>query len=638
MALVSVLCVAATALVTLRGGTPGPLALVAGTLVLGAFGQFARWSAALAGAVLTMLLVVALGMQVFPLLGLPLAGADAALLVLVSLVALALILSRRSSLRLPHRSGAVFAASCLVVPFLALATTLLIELRHHGSKVAWVMSNDSTFNVMIARFIVGDGGLQPAKHGNVAPLTSELAALFMAPGRSVLAPALLMEHDVRRVIEMLLLMLAVMSVVGSVIVAQVVPARYPWVRGILAVCAGLLPWTWFVGGYAIGYGFWNAVVSGVALTATWLAWLEAPRSPRLSSALQAAATAVFVTVWVPLAMVPAAFGVVTVLRYWRVHLRLRGLRLVAWLVPALVFFYFAFVLTKPTVAPAGGAGAVSSMSALAFDGAFFAVAHSTPGVIGLITIGSVAVAAMFGRDRWALVGVLIVAVLGWFGLHYLMAQRVTNPTGPWGYYPQKFAWLVCLLAPYAVVRAFVAVLGELRLPPLRRLGVAVGAVLVAAAVVAQIPPADNRPPSSESNPGPRPAPDYRATSMFFLYSMAQPHAASDFDPAARQMFRWSSPEKKVVVGGWYHDGSLDGFMNFWLLQQTVGTGHPEVRPFAYTLNPNDPASLCVVVNTWGGGVTVKTRRASMEARMRKVCPDSDFDVDYTRGGLVPTPQ
>ena len=638
LVLLAMFCVAVCASVSVAGFTPGPLALVTGAVCLAAFGQFTRWPMAVAASVLTLLLVVGLGMQAFPALDLPLAVADALLLASLSLVALTVIWTRRGSLRLPGREQIVFAATCLVVPVVALSATLLIELRHHGSKVAWVMSNDSTFNVMMARYIVADGGHDASKHMNVAPLTSEFAAAFLAPGRAALAPAQLMEHDVRRVIEMLLLMLAVMSVVGSVIVAQTVPARYPAIRAFLAVGAGLLPWTWFLGGYAIGYGFWNAVVAGVALVATWLGWLEARRAPVFGSAIQACAAAVFVTVWVPLVLIPAAFGLVLTLRFWKQHLGMRRGRLLSWLLPVAAFFYFAYVLTKPTVAAPTTPGAGSPMSALAFDGAFFAFPHSTPGVIGLLTFGVVLLGSSIARDRWPLLGVVIVAALGVLGLHYLMSQRATAPTGPWGYYPQKFAWLLCLLAPYMVGRAIAGVLrGAVQLSTSARLGVGLAALLVATAVVVQVPPADNRPPSSEGNPGPRPAPDYRATSMFFLWSVAQRHAASDFDPAARRMFRWSSPEDKIIVSGWYHDGSLDGFMNFWLLQQTLGTGHPEVRAFAYNLDSGDAASLCAVVDTWGGGVTIKTRRAGLERRMMAACPSSDFRVDLTRGGLVPTP-
>ncbi len=624
----AVLMAVATALFAALGGTPGPLLVTA--LLTTAFGlaQVVRPGMAVPAAVVGVLLTIAIMMQLFPLLHIPLALGDVAVLSVLALLPLGIVRTRRDRLRMPTRDDALVAASCLVVPAVALLGMLVIALRSSGPKLAWAMANDSTFNVMSARFVVGDGGVDLDRHFNVAPLTSELVALFMVPGRSSLAPADLMQHDVVRSTQVLLLLLAVMSVGGSLIVASAVPARHRHARAVLAVCAGLLPWSWFVGGYSFQYGFWNAIVAGVVLVMSWLAWVQAPHSPRVGSAVQACAATVLLTVWAPLVLVPAGFGTVLVLRHWRTHLALRRGALALWFVPVVLFFVFGYVLTKPTVE--------TSTTALAFDGAFFAIAHSTPGVVALVATAVVLVSASLRGERWELLGVAVLVVLGWLGLHYLMGQRAASPTGEWGYYPQKFSWLMCVLAPYVVAAAVAALLPLVRGGRAAAAAVVVAALGLSAVVMAQIPPADSRPPSTESNPSPRPAPDYRATSMFFPLSVARRHGASDFDDAARQMFAWSSPKDKILAARWFHDRSLEGFADFWLLQQPITTGFPAVRNYAYTLDSRSATALCAVVGTWGGGVRLETRSATLEPQMRRSCPTAKFTVHLVDGGLVPS--
>jgi hypothetical protein len=614
---------AAPAVLAAHGGTPGPLLGVALATTAIGLAQIMRPAMALPAAVLGVLLTIAVGSQLFPPLHVPLALGNLVVLGALALGPLVLLWTRRDRFRMLNQDDAVVAVSCLLVPALALLGMFVIAVRSHGPKLAWAMGNDSTFNLMTARFVIDDGGVDLDRHFNVAPLTSELVALFMVPGRHSLTPAALMQHDVARSTHVLLVLLAVMSVGGSMIVARAVPAQHHVARSLLALAAGLLPWSWFMGGYALQYGFWNAIVAGVVLVMSWLAWLQAPQSPRVGSAVQALAATVLLTVWVPLVLVPAGLGAVLVVTYWRTHLALRRGPLVAWLVPVALFVAFGYVLTKPTVE--------TSTNALAFDGAFFAIGHSTVGVVALVTLAAALASASLRGHGWELLGVTVLVVLGWAGLEYLMDQRAAAATGEWGYYPQKLSWLMCVLAPYAATGS-VAALVSLARGRRPVAGVVVSAVLLGAVVMAQIPPADSRPPSSVGNPSPRPAPDFRATSMFFPLSVAQKHGASDFDPAARQMFAWSSPRTKVVAARWFRDKSLDGFMNFWLLQQTIGTGHPDVRPLAYSLDSADPTALCALVGVWGGDVTVKTRSPTLERQMRRDCPNARFTVDLTGGG------
>jgi hypothetical protein len=102
-------------------------------------------------------------------------------------------------------------------------------------------------------------------------------------------------------------------------------------------------------------------------------------------------------------------------------------------------------------------------------------------------------------------------------------------------------------------------------------------------------------------------PDWRIASIFPALSLADENGASDFDDAAAVLFQNSAPNRKVLVSHVFQDPFWDRFVNFWNLQQTAVRGPDDIREFAYTLEPHDPASMCIVLTRWGPDVRVLTR-------------------------------
>ena len=431
----------ASAVLTLGGGTPAPLVVVTVLVCVVAAGQTTTWLAGVTTTILGMLAGLAVLMRVYPHLGLDLEQSTTISLVALSGVALIRLGSAGRRLRLPSCSGAALALSALVVPVAALSAMTAIIARSGGSKISWAMSNDAAFSLVLSRALVADGGDDPSKHLTAAPLTYEIMAAFIAPGRSSLEPSAVLGHDVDRVIQVLLLLLAAMSVLGAVGVAQVVPRHRVASRIGLCLVMGLVPWTWFVSGLGLKYGFNNALLSGVLVTTVWIAWIESRRHPVLGTAWQALAATALVATWAPLVLVPLALGGLLLIRSWREHLRLRGLALVGWLVPTVVFVWYLVFATLPIFREAS--------YALANDGAMFpsspAYAVTVLGIAIAITVLGTA-----GRDAgWQVSGLLAVGAAGTIGALYLVSQRVDNPAGLWGYYPAKYAWLQAMFAPIA---------------------------------------------------------------------------------------------------------------------------------------------------------------------------------------------
>lgn len=609
---------------TIGGLTPAPLLVVVGAAAVLALGQTMSWGLAIACGGVGLLALLAIGNQVYPHLGLSLLVGNLALLTAVIIASL-VVLALRDGIRLPGRAGAAFAASTLVSPAAALLAAWVALSAGRMDKFAWLMRNDSAWNLMSTRFIVEDGGVDPSKHGNVAPLTFEYVALFLAPGRSDVAPSELLAHDLGRLAQGLLLLVAVISVLGSVVVASVVPARLPLLRATLAVGAGLLPWTWYVAGFAWLYGFWNALLSLVVLMLLWLLWVSSRQQPIVASAFIALGGVVTLATWAPLTIVPAALGVALVVSGLRAHVAMRGTVLVAWALGIITFLGYAVMVTLPTTRGQSGA--------LSLDGAFLSLGWAVPIVVAVIVWALSLLVVLLGGGSRDLAGLAALTTAGVIGVGYLVSQRADSATGPWGYYPAKFAWLLCLVMPFIAARAVAALAGVTVLPKDRlRLqllqgGYVLASALAAVAVLAQVPPADLRPPSSLGNPAPRPAPDWRPVSMFPLWSLAQRDGISDFDGAVQDLFAASDPRSKVVFARYFRDPSRDGFVNFWLLQQPAESDQQMPRPYAYSLDSRNPAALCELVNAWGGGVRVVTRSPGLERKMQAACPQLDFEVD-----------
>jgi hypothetical protein len=286
---------------------------------------------------------------VTPGLGVGFGASLAGALVVISVAGL-LILSARRTLRLPDKQGLVLGGAAMVSSLAFTIAIVLIRLTSERLKLAWMMGNDSAWNVMLARFVLEDGGFDPAKHGNVTPLTAEIFAFVLAPGRDdVPGPGLLL-HDVERALQTLLLLLSVISVLGALVVGQAALRRGLVLLAAVASAAGVMPWTWFVAGYALSYGFWNALVALAILLLLWLAWLGTPRHPVLGSALCATGGLTMLATWAPLTVLPGVMGVVVLGRHWRNHLALRRRprALIAWLLAVGALGVYAVMIMLPS--------------------------------------------------------------------------------------------------------------------------------------------------------------------------------------------------------------------------------------------------------------------------------------------------
>ena len=608
--------VAACGLVA-AGGSPAALLLVAvvsTTLVVRSWlGTALALGAVLSGA----FALLAVSMRLWPVLG---ASLTAMLTVpaVVAAVSLVLLWRRRATAFVTSGPDLALGAGLAAISVLQVVTVPLSRWLSDSPKLAWMMRNDNTWNLVSTRFLVEDGGLDPASHRNPAPLANEVVALFAAPGRSAVARGDLLAHDLYRASEALLLMVGATSLLAGLLVASAFPASRVWSRAVLGLVAAVVPWTWSLAGVVFVYGFWNSLPAAILVLAAWAAWTSSERLPVVSSGVLALVGTGLLAAWAPLVLLPACLGVAVVLWRRRAHLDLRGLALVAWLMPLVVLLAYVGLVTRGDITAAS--------DALAAEGLFPAYGENLPPVFWLVPLGLLLVLSVWTPVRLDLVGTAVVGLAGAIGVFYLMHQRAGSAGGPWGYYPQKFGWTLSFLAPMVLL---MSARGAFAVPGLRRVQrgtLVAGTAMLAGVLLWQIPPADPRPVSSIDYPVAHRTPDYRMSSVLPAVSIAFPDRSSALDPAVTDLLRLEDPARKVVVSRWFEDPGDNAFVNFWLLQLPVDKDDELPRPYAYGLDSFDPVGLCALVRDWGGGVEVYTHSDTLEKEMRAECPRLEFDV------------
>lgn len=591
-----------------------PLLLVATTTgaLVAVLARRLGWTMGLALAPLALLALFVTLCQVYPDVDAPFGASNAVVLVLLGFGSAVALL--RAAPPLPSRSGLWAGVGALWLPA-ALCAAIPVARTIDGSlKLSWAMRNDSVWNIMHSRIILNDGGADPDLHPSPALGVQEVIALFIAPGRGGLAADELLQHDLLRAVQAILVALAGAAVLGALGVARALPERQRRTRFLVASAVSLVPFTWFVMGFAFRLGFWNSILAAAVLAAAWLAFTETGRHPTAASTGQVLAGICLLPIWTPLVLFPFAFGAITVLRSWREHLALRGAALALWLAPVVVLVWYGLFVLRPLLAEHDGA--------LAADGAMFPITLTNVGTILVIVLAVGALStAVTGRWDELLTAVVLVGVTV-FGLWYLMAQRDGLPTGTWGYYPAKFGWSASILAVLVVLRAATVAASRAAATSavervVRSGAVLVGVVALGGVLLVQVPP------STETVPPPH----WELATMFPLVSILDDDGISRHDPLVIELFALSSPLEQKVASRLHPQPGADGFINSWLLQQPAVRGRDDLRAFSYFLDPTSKEGMCELIRSWGDGVTVVTAMDNWGDKLRRTCPGQRFTVE-----------
>jgi hypothetical protein len=517
-------------------------------------------------------------------------------------VAWAWLVSRRNELQLLSRDAWAVVAACLVVPVVVVVIAIITVVHSNATKLSWVMANDAVWNTYLSRFIDGDGGLVSSIHHNAAPLTNELMASIFAVGRSGVAAAGLLEHDISGEMQVILVVTTVSSILASVLASRALCGR-PRLRALFAVGAGLIPWTWFIGGAALKLGFYNVSIVTCVLAAVWLVWLESEHSPRTGTAILLVGGLVLLAIWAPLAVLACGLALAAAIASRRSLTAMRGKQLAVWLFCVLLFALYVLLVTLPDLR--------REPSTLANNGAIIDISW-----LDVLTgVAVMLIVVMLGSGdlarRWEKLGAFVLVVVGGAAMAYLVSARLALPE-PWGYYPAKFGWFLCILALLVAGSSAVRNVGNSVGRGWRTAGQSLASVLVVAIILIQVPP-----------------PSWGIFSVFPALSIARSNGLSNLDAEAQKVLDLSLPTSKSMLVRYYPSAAQDAFVNSWLLQQSAQSNTDAIRFFVYHLDPSSPIQICSAVSAWGGNVTLVTRDDGLTAEMNSACPDGDFRVDFS---------
>lgn len=572
-----------------------PWLLIAGAFAL-AWLVLVRWmpadvalAATLSGALAGYTVLI----RVTPFVGLDLGMVNGIVLVLVSAAAGGVLWrTRRSRPAAAWRPAAPLLIGLAPVGAIILALLVAVVVSG-GTRLTWALQNDAVWNTMTARFIWLDHGVTAARP-NASPLTSALLAGSFAPGRSATQPLDLLQHDVTRQAELWLLLILVTCVLAGAVAFRSLDRLAPVARTIAVFAVACLPLGWYVAGYAIQFGFFNATVTVLLLLCAWIAWHSASTAPTRAVVILALVSVAVLATWAPIAALPVSLIVAVLATAGRAWWTTLPRRLPVLIVSALAVAGYALGATLPDLLREGGA--------LAAEGAMFALMPRQVLLVVGVTVTGVVAAAIVRRERRAALGVGVVVVAAGLVITFLMLQR-RGLASLWGYYPAKFAWLVLILL---LVILAVSLLGWATGRAPRVVLALLGSGLVVGALT--------------SIPSPT------ADALRALPSIVAPEAVGVDSETPLLLFSLSDPRDKTIIAQYGLSTGAEQFVNGWLIQQGAMAAQDPIRAYAYVLDGTSAEQLCTVARLWGGGVTIRTLNADLVGAIGDTCPAEGITV------------
>ena len=603
-----------TTLLTLAAGivaaaVGAPLGLPAWALLLAAPLPWIIWAAARWGVTMAVVLVapVSLVALLITLLVCPPLGLPGFWVVLV-VWATAGVLGVRACMRdgvVPRLPSLVARAQWLGATtgaLLWIAALIAAQFYPGASRLSWAMAGDSANNLLFAREVVYRGGLAYGPKADPVPLASALSSMVLESGRGLVSSADLTRHDVMAFAQTWAVLIALTCIAFGVLAGALVRSvsQSPLPVAVASAGASLLGLSWYVTGYPLEYGFFNAHLTFPLLACAVVAFLETEKRPALGVAALGFTSTAMLAVWTPLALVPLALGAMAVLRAWRQLFATRGIELAVGATAVALLVLYGCIVTLPTyIAQSGSLTAV---------GGAYPFRHKTvPALIAAALI--LAVGLSWKRSLSILTGTLAVSAAAAAGM-LILINSSEDPDNPWGYYLLKYAWFIgVVLAVLVAGLAAAVVVRYLRQPLLR----AAGFALVAFGTLAFVLWA---PTSGNGYVAINPAERILSGGVY-----------DDGDAVAERVFELSDLENAQLL--WESSFEREGSVNFWLLQvwSNSMSSNFEVRYFAYGFyDPEQVESLCDIVDAMDAHVTVHTANPLLEQELRSACPLVDATV------------
>ena len=347
-----------------------------------------------------------------------------------------------------------------------------------GRRLSWAMLNDSPNYIIQARAVLALPGFDRGPTSNPVPLPSGIVALAAAAGRDSTLPRDLLLHDVTAYsaiwAALVALTCALSGLLAITITRRISDRRFPAL--ISGVIGSALPLSWFVTGYALEYGFFNADIALPLVISAIVICLDRRLRLAWRTFWLAICVTLMLSVWSPLVLVPLGLLLANVVLEFR---SIPTLRRRDWVVIGLGIAQAAGYSLAVAV-PAF----LAQRIALAGAGGIYQLPPSVVFIAGAAVLLVAAVEFRTARSsavgkRHRLLGMSAAVVSGWLGVAALLflSRKSENP---WGYYPLKYAWLMTVIFFILLVGLLVGLVARsARTRLLRRIGVGLVAVATA---------------------------------------------------------------------------------------------------------------------------------------------------------------
>jgi hypothetical protein len=476
----------------------------------------------------------------------------------------------------------------LVGPVIWMVVLLSTVVLPTASRYSWAMAGDSANNILFARQVTYDHGIHLGANENPVPLPAALIALAMSAGRGATDAPDLLRHDIAAFTLVWGTLIALTCYLSGAAAAAAIDRCRTWNVVVVGAGASLIPLSWFVTGYPIEYGFFNAHVALPIVFASWIAANAAAQKPVLALSALLVACTLMLAVWSPLVLVPLALVVAVAVQYRSEILTLRGRQLIVAIVAFAQLGAFGLVGTLPSLLAQGGY--------LTAVGGFIPFPRTITVVAFAVSALAAGLALLNKRTAPAL-ALAAVVVGGALGIGVLLFLSRGQPS-PWTYYPTKLAWLMTVVFCVLTLGTLAGVLPRARSLALGILPVS----LVLASFGALYYAAKSIPSYPWRDPIPR-------------------ILADDFgvnDDVAERIFALSDPEHPYLL--WRSGDPHEDSINFWLLQMRANSvkQNTELRVFAYG-HGHSVGDLCAIVAAMGGGVTIVSIDPALPAATEKAC-------------------
>jgi hypothetical protein len=473
----------------------------------------------------------------------------------------------------------------------ALITLILLLLGGNliGTNIGWVLPGDAQTNTSSLMEIVSlngfAGGLPAISQGIMAAsvaatLGTDLSANTFIPIMQTQATDLA-------------ICWAILSVLfGLVACAELSKVGFGF-RVIATLTAALLPLTSFVLGFSLEAGFYNTPFALLCLVFTWVFWREqehiSPKFFWLAPVLLTLTTLYALLAWLPLAVFPAMFLIVTTIQKIVKGRKINIKILITFVGLSLFIGFIAMTTLLPRV------GELNKIASA--DGWMTAI----PPQLVLVTLMlgflcSILVGFKWSSSGTAGLGLFVFCAAAISGVGFLVLQgfNISQPFA-WHYYPRKMAWMAIFVVMFIAALIFIGSALYNSLEEMWKKAVVVISIcgLIGAAYVS-IPFGPEEP-----------------MRLFpFLNIAVNGQDRDELIPAIS-----SSLGKKIVR--LEYDGN-DFLANQWVFQWEKYKSEVIMWNYAYS-TIQSPSDVCSAASTWGGGVTFFSKDESTLNATMKLC-------------------